>query len=186
MTRPELGPQDALIIVDVQRDFCPGGALPVPEGDAIVAPLNAWIEKARRAGALVVLSRDWHPYGHPSFASEGGRWPQHCLQDSLGACFHERLRAPVEAPLISKGVRFDRDQLSAFDETGLQHLLKKRGIARVWVGGLALDVCVRATALDAARAGFETHLIREACRALTREGEDETLSAFAQAGVQMA
>jgi nicotinamidase/pyrazinamidase len=174
---------DALLVVDVQRDFCSGGALPVPDADAVIAPLNKWLDAARDRGALVIFSRDWHPRSHPSFKSEGGPWPQHCLQDSSGARFHEALRVPPDAFLVSKGVRFDCDQYSAFDETGLAALLKKRGIERVWIGGLALDICVRASALDAARAGFETHVIPGACRALSREGEAETLAAFREAGV---
>ncbi|RMF72339.1 MAG: nicotinamidase [Alphaproteobacteria bacterium] len=159
----------ALIVVDVQRDFCPGGALPVPEGDRVVPVLNDWIEAAEPAGTLLVFSRDWHPRGHPSFASEGGPWPEHCLQDTAGAAFHPELHVPEGAYLVSKGTRFDKDQYSAFDETGLATLLKKRGVRRVIVGGLARDVCVKATALDARRAGFETLLIDAAARALSPE-----------------
>jgi nicotinamidase/pyrazinamidase len=183
MSMTMLGSRDALIVVDVQKDFCPGGALPVPDGDEVVAPLNDWIEDARRAGAVVVASRDWHPRGHPSFHGDQGPWPQHCVQNEAGAQFHGDLRIPPEALIVSKGVRFDRDQLSAFDETGLAHALKRRGVRRVWIGGLALDVCVRATALDAVRAGFETHVVRSASRAIEPEDEAKTLQEMREAGV---
>ena len=186
MSVADLGPHDAVLVVDVQRDFCPGGALAVPDGDAVVPPLNEWISAALRQGAVVAFSRDWHPRAHPSFKSEGGPWPQHCLQHSPGASFHENLLVPNEALIVSKGVRFDRDQLSAFDETGLADALKKRAAEHVWIGGLALDVCVRATALDAIRAGFKTSLIREGCRAITAEGEAKTLAELQEAGVHIA
>lgn len=180
-----LGPDTALIVVDVQRDFCPGGALPVPEGDAVVPVLNRWIAAARDAGALLVFSRDWHPRGHPSFASEGGPWPEHCLQDTPGAAFHPALSVPETAYLVSKGTRFDKDQYSAFDETGLAALLGRRGIRRVLVGGLARDVCVKATALDAVRAGFETWLLSDAARALSPEAGEAADREMTAAGVRL-
>ncbi|GIX17602.1 MAG: nicotinamidase [Rhodothalassiaceae bacterium] len=181
----DLGPGTALIVVDVQRDFCPGGALPVPEGDAVVPVLNRWIAAAEEAGALLVFSRDWHPRGHPSFAAEGGPWPEHCLQDTPGAAFHPALRVPETAHLVSKGTRFDKDQYSAFDETGLAALLAKRGIRRVLIGGLARDVCVKATALDAVGAGFETWLISEGARALGPESGAAADREMTAAGVHI-
>jgi nicotinamidase/pyrazinamidase len=185
MTDVDLNERDALIIVDVQRDFCPGGALPVPHGGDIAAPLSALTEQAARVGATIAASRDWHPRGHPSFKSEGGPWPEHCVQDTPGAALHPDLRLPPDALLIAKGVRFDRDQSSAFDETGLANALAKRGVERVWIAGLALDVCVRATALDAARAGFETHVLTSLCRALSPKGEREALTTLRKAGVSI-
>jgi nicotinamidase/pyrazinamidase len=174
---------DALILVDIQNDFCPGGALPIEEGDQIVALANRWIAAARDKGIPVYASRDWHPAGHPSFDSEGGQWPQHCLQDTSGAAFHPKLDVPADAILVTKGTRFDKDQYSAFDGTGLGDELRKRGIKRVWVAGLALDVCVRATALDAARGGFETHLIEEGTRPVTAQGGKDALAEMRRAGV---
>lgn len=179
---PPLGPADALILVDVQIDFCPGGALPVPGGDEIVPSLNRWIAHALRGQSLIVASRDWHPSGHPSFKAEGGLWPPHCLQDSEGARFHPALQLPGNVLKVTKGVRFDKDQYSAFDETGLAAALKARGIRRLWIGGLALDVCVQATALDALREGFETHVIRSASRPVTTEGGQNALEALSAAG----
>jgi len=182
MIAKPLGAKDALILVDVQRDFCPGGALPVPDGQAVVEPLNAWIARARQGAALVVASRDWHPRGHPSFKDAGGPWPTHCLQDTPGARFAAGLKLPRSVVLVSKGVRFDKDQYSTFDDTGLAQMLGKRGVRRVWIGGLALDICVRATALDALRAGFETHIILESCRALTAQGQETALNELRAAG----
>jgi nicotinamidase/pyrazinamidase len=182
---PELGPQDALIIVDVQPDFCPGGALPILGGDDVVPVLNKWIDRAVDGGALIIASRDWHPATHMSFRDEGGPWPPHCLQDTPGAAFHPDLRLPSSVWKVTKGTRFDRDQYSAFDETGLAEALRARGIRRLWIGGLALDVCVKATALDALGAGFETHLIRSATRPVTPEGGVQALEALRAAGVQL-
>lgn len=185
MVQPEtaLGDGDALLIVDVQNDFCPGGALPIAEGDRVVPVLNGWIAAAEVAGVPVYASRDWHPATHPSFSTEGGPWPVHCVQDTDGAAFHPDLKLPADAVLVAKGTRFDKDQYSAFDETGLSAELKKRGVKKIWVGGLALDVCVKATALDAVAAGFETHLIMAAARPVTAEGGAEALQAMRAAGV---
>lgn len=142
---------DALVIVDVQKDFCEGGALAIKGGNSVVPVLNRWIAAAERAGVPIYASRDWHPRRHPSFIEFGGKWPVHCLQDSDGAAFHADLALPESAIIVTKGVRFDRDQNSAFDGTGLVAELQRSGIKRLWVGGLAQDVCVCATVLDARR-----------------------------------
>ena len=155
---------DALLIIDVQNDFCPGGALPIPAGDRVVPVLNAWIDAASQAGTPVYLSRDWHPKHHPSFTEEGGPWPVHCLQDTAGAAFHPGLHKPSEAVIITKGTRFDQDQNSAFDQTGLAVHLHKIGIKRLLVGGLAEDVCVLATVLDARAEGFAVSVIAAGTR----------------------
>ncbi len=178
-------PGDALIVVDVQNDFCPGGALPIPSGDAVIGPLNTWIEAARAAGVPVLFSRDWHPVGHISFAEQGGPWPVHCVQDSEGAAFHPDLRVPDDAIIVTKGTRFDQDQNSAFDQTGLASYLKDRGIRRLWIGGLAQDVCVSATALDAKANGFEVHLIEPATRPVTADGGAEAVAVMRAAGIHM-
>ncbi len=161
---PALGPDDALLMVDVQRDFCPGGAVPVPGGDKVVAPLNEWSRAAASAGALIVASRDWHPPGHVSFSSQGGTWPEHCIQGSEGAALHPSLRLPPGAVTIAKGRDPARDAYSAFDGTELTTLLEARGVRRLFVGGLAQDVCVRSTVLDALRLGLEVHVLLEATR----------------------
>lgn len=173
---------DALIVVDVQIDFCPGGALPIERGDEVVSVLNRWIAAAVDASVPVYASRDWHPVGHLSFAECGGPWPPHCLQDTHGARFHPGLQLPDSAIVVTKGVRFDRDQYSAFDETGLVTELGKRDVRRVWVGGLAQDVCVRATVLDARRHGFEAIVIADGTRPVTRRGGDTANEEMRQAG----
>jgi nicotinamidase/pyrazinamidase len=182
--QPSIRPGDALIVVDVQIDFCPGGALPIAGGHEVVPVLNRWIEAAAAAAVPVFLSRDWHPLHHLSFAESGGEWPVHCLQDSPGARFHPALKHPDSAIVVTKGVRFDRDQYSAFDETGLAAELRKRGVRRVWVGGLAQDVCVRATVLDARREGFDTVVIADATRPVTRAGGERANEEMRHAGAR--
>ncbi len=174
---------DALLIVDVQVDFCPGGALPIAGGDAVVAVLNRWIAAARAKQVPVYASRDWHPEGHISFRQKGGRWPPHCLQDTEGAAFHPDLDLPPDTIKVTKGVRFDHDQNSAFDQTGLADELRRGGVRRVWIGGLAEDVCVRASALDAVKQGFETRLIKRATRPVTEEGGTRAIAEMVAAGV---
>jgi nicotinamidase/pyrazinamidase len=180
--RQVLRKRDALIVVDVQVDFCPGGALPIEHGDEVVPVLNRWIAAAAELGIPICASRDWHPRHHLSFQESGGEWPVHCVQDSRGARFHPGLRLPDDTLVVTKGVRFDRDQYSAFDETGLAAELRKRRVRRVWVGGLAQDVCVRATVLDARREGFEAVVVTDATRPVTRAGGEQANEAMRRAG----
>jgi nicotinamidase/pyrazinamidase len=182
----KLQPGDGLLLVDVQRDFCPGGALPVPEGDRVVPVLNRWVRAAQRAGVPIYVSRDWHPHRHPSFEESGGSWPPHCIQGSPGAELHPDLELPPGVLHVIKGVRFDRDQLSAFDATGLASRLARDAVHGLWVGGLALDVCVRATVLDAIDAGLEVHVIVSGTRAITEAGGREALRVMADAGATLA
>jgi nicotinamidase/pyrazinamidase len=179
-------PHDALLLVDVQIDFCPGGALPIDRGDDVVPVLNRWVEAAVDSGVPVYASRDWHPRSHVSFRESGGEWPVHCVQDTAGAQFHAGLTLPDTASVVTKGTRFDRDQYSAFDETGLASELRRRGVRRVWIGGLAQDVCVRATVLDALGEGFETIVIADATRPVTAEGGESALEDMRQAGARFA
>lgn len=179
-----LQPGDALLIVDVQVDFCPGGALPIAEGDTVVPVLNRWIEAAQAQKIPIYASYDWHPLGHVSFKERGGPWPPHCVQGTEGARFHPELRLPDSTVKIAKGVRFDQDQYSAFDQTGLAVRLRQDGIKRLWVGGLAEDVCVLATVLDARKEGFEVMLIAEATRPVTPQGGEEARRKMRDAGVQ--
>jgi nicotinamidase/pyrazinamidase len=181
----ELGQRDALLLVDVQADFCPGGALPIDAGDAVVPVLNLWVEAAGRAGVPIIASRDLHPGGHPSFAEGGGPWPVHCVQDTPGAAFHHALKLPAGTIHVAKGTRLDRDQYSAFDETGLAHALRARGVRRLWIGGLALDVCVRATVLDALREGFEVRLIRHGTRPVEAAAGARALAEMEAAGARI-
>jgi len=176
---------DALIVVDVQRDFCPGGALPIEEGDRVVPVLNRWIESAVAGAVPVYLSRDWHPRNHISFEQRGGPWPPHCVQDSEGARFHPDLQVPASAILVTKGVRFDQDQNSAFDQTGLAGQLRHDGVERLFVGGLAEDVCVLATVLDGCREGFEVVVIAGATRPVTGAGGEEARGKMRDAGARL-
>jgi len=178
-----LKPGDALLILDVQRDFCAGGALEVADADAILPVVNRLIEEAVSAGVPVFASRDWHPPGHASFDEAGGPWPAHCVQGSAGAEFHPDLRLPERATIISKGQAPERDQLSAFNASGLADRLRRLGVRRLLIVGLALDVCVLETALDAAKEGFETHVLLSGARAITPQGGRAAVEKMRKAGV---
>jgi nicotinamidase/pyrazinamidase len=162
---------DALVVVDVQNDFCPGGALAIPEGDRVVPVLNRYAERFAARGAAVFASRDWHPARTTHFAEFGGAWPPHCVQDTPGAALHAALRLPAGAEMVSKGTGAEEDAYSCFqaraaDGTDFSTLLARRGIRRLFVGGLATDYCVKATALDARRAGLEVVVLEDAVRAV--------------------
>lgn len=198
-----IDPRTALIVVDVQNDFCPGGRLAVARGDEVVPVINAL---ARRF-ANIILTQDWHPAGHSSFASSHqGKvpfetiampygpqvlWPDHCIQGTKGAEFHPGLDLPRAQAVIRKGYRPEIDSYSGFMEadrsttTGLGGYLKERGIARVVVAGLATDFCVGWTAQDAAAAGLETFVVEEACRAIDLDGSlARAWAAMMASGVQ--
>jgi nicotinamidase/pyrazinamidase len=175
---------EALIIVDVQRDFCPGGALAVADGDAVVEPINALAASV----PFVVATRDWHPDAHASFAPQGGPWPVHCVADSDGAQLHPGMNLAAVDLIVDKGQEQDSEGYSGFEDTPLEQLLRARGVETVHVAGLALDYCVKATALDARRAGFEVVLHRGATRAVeVAEGDGErALAELEAAGVTVA
>ena len=180
-----LKPSDALIIVDVQIDFCPGGALPIENGNEVVPVLNKWTRAMAEQALPVYASRDWHPQGHISFKDTGGQWPIHCIQDTEGAEFHPSLLLPENVIKVTKGVRFDQDQISAFDQTGLAVQLQHNRIKRVWIGGLALDVCVLATALDAKKSGFNVNLIYEGTRPVSIEGGRQAVAKMKEMGIDI-
>lgn len=156
----------ALIIVDVQRDFCPGGALAVKDGDKTVPRLNKVIGAAEAAGLPVYFTRDWHPPSHISFKSQGGVWPSHCVQGTPGAEFHSDLLIPRSATVISKGDKPRKEAYSGFQGTALARLLRSKGVDEVFVGGLATDYCVKETALDALREGFNVDVMTDCVRAV--------------------
>ncbi len=154
----------ALIVVDVQNDFCPGGALPVPGGDKVVSVLNIYIRKFIERGLPIHFTRDWHPERHISFKSEGGIWPPHCIQGTGGARFHPELSIPSTAVTVSKGTEPGMDAYSGFQGTNLGSQIRARGIRRLFVGGLATDYCVKSTVLDALKEGFETVFLNDASK----------------------
>ncbi|HKL48424.1 MAG TPA: isochorismatase family protein [Desulfuromonadales bacterium] len=179
---PEFAKGDLLMVVDVQKDFCPGGALPIEGGDEIVPTINLWTRAALDDGIPVYVSRDWHPRHHVSFEESGGEWPPHCVQDTDGARFHAGLEVPHGAVVVTKGVRFDKDQNSVFDQTGLAEWLRRQKIERIFIGGLAQDVCVLASVLDGLDAGFDMQLIKTATRPVDPETGDEALEKMRQKG----
>lgn len=162
---------DALVVVDIQNDFCAGGSLAVPDGDAVVPVMNDYLEQAERAGMPIFISRDWHPPVTTHFAAYGGIWPPHCIQNTPGAALRPDLRVPQAALLASKGTDPHDDGYSNMDALLpdgelLLDRLRADGVTRIFVGGLATDYCVRATTLDALRAGLEVVLLLDACRAV--------------------
>jgi len=173
--RVKLTKFDALIVVDVQKDFMPGGALPVPEGDKVVQPLNKYIELFSERGLPVFFTRDWHPENHISFKGHGGVWPSHCVQDTEGAQFHPDLIIPSDNKfIISKGTSRDFDAYSGFQGTILDSLLKERGIKRIFVGGVATDYCVKNTVLGGINLGYFAFLLLDAIKGVdVKPGDSE-------------
>jgi nicotinamidase/pyrazinamidase len=194
---------DVLLVIDVQNDFCPGGALAVADGDAVVPVVNRLAERFDH----VVLTQDWHPSGHSSFATshpgaapfeaismpygQQTLWPDHCVQGTPGAAFHPQLKTERAELVIRKGFRPAVDSYSAFHEndrrtpTGLAGYLRERGLQRIFMAGLATDYCVHYSAVDARRLGFETVVIESGCRAIDLAGSlDAARAAMAAAGVK--
>ena len=169
----------ALIVVDVQNDFCPGGALPIPRGDEVIELIEKMILLVYHRGWEIFASRDWHPRKTTHFKTHGGAWPEHCVQETYGADFHPNLlKLRIFATFISKGTRENEDAYSAFDGmdnsgTPLLELLEEQNVETIFICGLATDYCVKATALDAKRYGLETHLLLDACRAVNLQPDDE-------------
>jgi nicotinamidase/pyrazinamidase len=184
--------RDALVIVDVQNDFCPGGALGVPGGDAVVPVLNRYAERFAAAGAPVFASRDWHPARTSHFKAYGGVWPPHCVQDTPGAAFHPQLTLPPGAAIVSKGMDPSEDAYSCFQsETGdgmpFPATLGELGVGRLFVGGLATDYCVKSTVVDGVREGFEMVVLTDAIAAvdLTPGDGARALDEMRAAGARM-
>jgi nicotinamidase/pyrazinamidase len=186
-------PTRALLIVDVQNDFCPGGALAVAGGDEVVPVLNAYVEAFAAAGCLVVADRDYHPSRTTHLAQFGGAWPAHCVQGTFGAEYHPDLKLPRETVHVLKGMGAEEDAYSVFqgrDLAGrsLGELLKERGVRRLYVGGLATDYCVRHTVLDGLKAGVAVVVLEDACRGVNvQPGDaDRALSEMRAAGAILA
>lgn len=181
------GPGDALVIVDVQNDFLPGGSLAVAGGDAAVAPLNRWIAAFVQDGLPVVATRDWHPRDHASFAARGGPWPPHCVAGTAGANFAPALALPGNAFVISKATTPDAEAYSGFAGTDLHARLQGLGIRRLFVGGLATDYCVLNTVRDALSLGYAVVLLAACIRAVdARPGDGErAIAAMREAGATL-
>jgi len=163
---------DALLVVDVQNDFLPGGSLAVQGGHEIIEPFNRYIDAVQSKGLPVFATRDWHPPGHCSFKEQGGPWPAHCVVDSGGAQFSSDLRLPPSSVVISKGTEIDKDAYSGFQGTNLDGRLRSAGIRRLLIGGLATDVCVLSTVKDAIELGYGLFLLEDAIRAVNVKPED--------------
>jgi nicotinamidase/pyrazinamidase len=169
--------KDALLLIDVQNDFCPGGALAVAGGDEIVPVLNRYIEEFRRLGLPILATRDWHPERTRHFKAYGGAWPAHCVQGTPGARFHPDLKLPEDAAMVSAGAHPDEEGYSGFEGTTeegvpLADLLRRLGVERLFIGGLATDYCVKHTALDALREGFKVVLLEDAVRGVELQPGD--------------
>jgi nicotinamidase/pyrazinamidase len=175
---------DALVVVDVQRDFLPGGALAVPRGDEVVAPLARCVDLFQSRGLPIIFTRDWHPPNHCSFREQGGPWPAHCIAETEGARFAAALRIPDQALIVSKATAPDVENYSDFEGTHLADRLKRWGVKRLFVGGLATEYCVRATVLDALRHGFGVVLLTDAVRPIDpRDGQRALAQMLAQGAV---
>lgn len=175
----------ALLLVDIQNDFCEGGALAVPQSNAIFDTVNQWIALARGRGWPIIVSRDWHPVEHCSFEPRGGPWPEHCVQDTRGAEFHPHMQLPSDAVRVSKGTAFETDAYSAFDGTQLDQFLRRHEVDKLVVAGLALDVCVQATVRDARKLGFDVDLLVNGTRAVDEEAGRRVLDELARDGVNL-
>lgn len=163
---------DALIIVDVQNDFLHGGSLAVPEGDTVIAPLNHTMESFLAKGLPIYATRDWHPADHCSFREQGGIWPPHCVAGTAGAEFAARLNLSPGTAIISKATAADKDAYSGFEGTSLHQQLRKRGIRRLFIGGLATDYCVLNTVKDALLHQYTVFLLHDAIRAVNVHADD--------------
>lgn len=167
----------ALLIVDVQNDFCPGGALAVPEGDKIIPTLNKYIKIFSQKKLPIFASRDWHSIKTKHFKDFGGVWPVHCIYNSQGAAFHPKLKLPKETIILSKGMDPEKDSYSAFqaeDKNGmvLLNLLKILGVNEIYVGGLATDYCVKFSVIDALKQGFKVKLLGDAIKGVNLKPQD--------------
>ncbi len=164
----------AIIAVDIQNDFCPGGALPVPHGDDIIPVMNLYIRQFSEMGLHVYFTKDWHPLNHVSFKTAGGIWPEHCVQHTHGAELHEGLIIPEKSIIIEKGTVPGKDAYSGFQETPLKDHLRKENIVSLFIGGLATDYCVRSTVLDALHEGFQVYILQDASRGVdVNDGDSE-------------
>lgn len=177
----------ALIIVDMQNDFCPGGSLAVKDGDKIISAINQYIKKFSEKNEFIVFTRDWHPANHCSFKEYGGIWPVHCVAETKGAEFHPDIYAPEKPFIVSKADTSSKDAYSGFDATSLDSHLKKLNIEEVWVCGLATDYCVTSTVMDALKLGYKVKLLSDAIAAVdVNKGDGEkAIAGMVSAGAEI-
>ena len=172
-----------LVVVDIQNDFCPGGALAVPDGDKVIPVINKYIQFFREHQGEIIYTRDWHPPDHSSFKAQGGPWPPHCVQETEGAKFHPQLLPPPPGEIVSKAERKD-EAYSFFQGTDLTHRLQRLklrlglrgGVNALFVGGLATDYCVKATVLDAIGLGFKVYYLDDASKGVNVKPNDSELA----------
>jgi nicotinamidase/pyrazinamidase len=162
----------ALVVVDIQRDFCPGGALPVDDGDKIIPAVNELITAFQKAGLPVFFTRDWHPKNHVSFKAYGGVWPPHCIRNTPGARFHPSLAVPMDAEVIDKGTLQAEDAYSGFQGTDLARELRDLHVKQIYVAGLATDYCVKNTVVDGAAEGFDTYVVIDCVKGVNLKPTD--------------
>lgn len=167
----------ALLVVDVQNDFCPGGALAVPEGDKVVPNINKYIKIFSKKKLFIFASRDWHPLKTKHFKDFGGMWPVHCIQNTRGAAFHPELKLPKEAILLYKGMDQEKDSYSAFQSEDVNgasflNLLNILGVKELYICGLATDYCVKSSTIDALRKGFKVKLLLDAIKGINLKTRD--------------
>ncbi|MBI3860190.1 MAG: isochorismatase family protein [Thaumarchaeota archaeon] len=180
-------PARALLVVDVQNDFCQGGALAVKDGDSVVPTLNLVIDASIRANLPVFFTRDWHPANHCSFRAQGGPWPPHCVQGTRGAELHPELRIPPGAPILNKGSDPSKEAYSGFQGTDLKERLSRLGVKEIFLGGLTTDYCVKESTLDARKAGLVVHIMQDAIKGVNAHPDDSSvaLQTMRSAGADM-
>jgi nicotinamidase/pyrazinamidase len=178
-------PKSALIVVDIQRDFCPGGSIPVEESDEIVGPTNSLISEFERQGLPIFLTRDWHPADHRSFRSRGGIWPSHCVKNSSGAEFHPSLRIPRGLKIVDKATESNTEAYSAFQGTDLAAMLRRNGTKKLYLAGLATDYCVKETVMDGLSNGFAIDVVTDAVKGVDPEDSMSALRDMSAKGAVM-
>ena len=179
--RVAVNEKSALLVIDAQRDFMPGGSVPVPRGAEILRPLNELLRAFSALDRPIIATRDWHPGDHISFAPKGP-WPPHCVQGSEGAEFHRDLALPPTAVVVSKGTNPEKEAYSGFEGTDLERELRDRGVRRLFVGGVATEYCVRATVLDALDLGFEVFLLEDAVMGIEPDTSRRSIEEMVRAG----
>lgn len=185
----ELQPSDALVVIDMQNDFLPGGSLAVPESEQVIEPINRWLARFSAARLPIFATRDWHPPEHCSFLARGGPWPPHCVAGTHGADFATGLQLPADTPImeIGKGADPEADAYSGFEDTELHTRLQAAGVHRLFVGGLATEYCVLNTVLDACRLGYEVLILENAIRPVEVHPGDgaRAMAAMIEAGARV-